>query len=1452
MKLIQKMKCVTIAIIAFFFFYSGEYSFAEDPGKMILMSFYRSDYYTDDVVAKRLEPNVMILLDTSTAMTFSVNGVMPNAGDGRTKNQRAALLEQSTYGHGMRPPRFDGVETKRIVGGVDSSPVTSYSRYGRDLEKENNVIGSSDCYYTSDPAKPFLLTFRNIHLAHRTDWIDSSGTLVAPTSGNLAKSTVVGGAPNASEVKEALESWDAISAYVPINYVKDADGYWIPKGNLKACVPVTIANQHLVPNDSRIYKMKLALWRATGVTNGDILARMNIGVSITYQDFTRGVAVSVATKNTKPGAKPGERDYYGATAVFKHGNAAPYVTGETQDTTLDINGKSTYFAHMSQDTMRGVLVQLYNDQKPGDSMFNALSRSIMYVPFNKFYSMDDLDGSINPTKKLNDFRNYISGYESYQRDGPEHSDLNSAIPYKIKPLKDEFFASSLTLLSTAIYGGRTGDSGNHFPYHQGKIVTDSGQSVGATKEPMIQFAVDAKTNAGSTNTSALFLDPSVNTEDLPTGQAIGSVLDFFSPPPSSSTTGLHGVHFGSNSAGFFPVAGSCQANWLIVFCAGNDAVDGYPPAEAIRRLFNKTLTMRGRKKNGSSWEEKNYSMDSGVRTIVVGFLPEEKDNEEPEIAKIRKDIWEMARAGDPILTPAGVYIDNPKAEPEIASDVEGLVKALNNVLQRIHVDKQGSATVGLPPIIDNITDPDTYVVFGSSYRINNLDQWTGWLGKYILKNNVSTEQWEANRNMISDRLSRELYTFTNNSITPTEKVDAGMLETLANVPTAHSQKFSDWLLTYEYNPQIADSRESVGILGDMANSGITVVGRPKSQSLIDNPVINNRIAVVYVQTNRGVLHAFNYMNGEEIWGFIPPNIFQHKLRSMKIDRSNKWLDGNGYMRIKSIPELTLDGRLIARDVEYQNNTKTILTGYLGNGGNGFYAMDITEMDSSKKPPKFEWAIENARHNEPGPFSVDSYIYRWGLAAQGNESYYDYTDLGRTIVPGVYFTPANGNDNNTIGVLPGGIGYLLGADSQGKAFYFFNPTDGAIIKKIDSSSDSSTGFEAPNTRKLGMGISPIIYHENPQKKAIEFITADSEGNILKCDTDGVSVLDMKLKSIFQLRTLGSSSSYEASGGVIDATQTEDLAVAIPRKMILARSRNNYHWLFGGTSDLYVSMPNYYYHMPDNAPADPNATASAPGDSQGVYKPNSTASAPGDSKAPSNPNYARGLFNEEQFIFGLNTKNILASNELNNPGISSSNSGIRKLPYYADGMPSKYDNYGRPYVYDDRLGIDHGMDDYGWVLRLRPKIGDTDPEYLSTEPYLMNNVLYVATFIPYINKDSDEACSDLGVAKLYALDPSTGSSVILDRPAVMLENVKIAGITGNPSKDRLILSVKELVYEHATNEIFKNFQNPLDISLSNSLYEVNGFGAPNNGNAGDPEIDYEELLPHVQYWSERFKF
>ena len=119
---------------------------------------YEKSMYPPEDSPEGLPPNVLLLLDVGSPMTFTPEGTMPQSGDSNTPAQRVRMLKDCTYGSGARPEAKDGA-----------------SRYGRDLDNGNNRIGDPNCYYTpydgtypengvegaAKPNKPYFLTFRD-------------------------------------------------------------------------------------------------------------------------------------------------------------------------------------------------------------------------------------------------------------------------------------------------------------------------------------------------------------------------------------------------------------------------------------------------------------------------------------------------------------------------------------------------------------------------------------------------------------------------------------------------------------------------------------------------------------------------------------------------------------------------------------------------------------------------------------------------------------------------------------------------------------------------------------------------------------------------------------------------------------------------------------------------------------------------------------------------------------------------------------------------------------------------------------------------------------------------------------------------------------------------------------------------------------------------------------------
>lgn len=595
-----------------------------------------------------------------------------------------------------------------------------------------------------------------------------------------------------------------------------------------------------------------------------------------------------------------------------------------------------------------------------------------------------------------------------------------------------------------------------------------------------------------------------------------------------------------------------------------------------------------------------------------------------------------------------------------------------------------------------------------------------------------------------------------------------------------------WLYTY-------DNDSKIGALGDSAHSGLTVVGKPEAASLLADPQIADRDSVLYIQTNRGFLHGINFASGDEFWGFVPPNILETRLPAMKYNESGLWYGGNGVTSMRSVPMVLLDGMLTAGDVRFSDGSDhTVLLAAMGWGGNGIYAMDVTKQDAANRTPQFLWAVENARYADSETNPIDG-VKRWGLAAgMTNARDYDYHDLGLTIQAAI---PIVSSANEHVTILPGGIGYKvgLGGDTQGKVFYFLDAENGAILKKIDTSS-LPADFDA-NGRPLGMAITPITYITPNNGKTTGFYTVDSEGSVLSCDTSG-SVRDWGLKGIFQLRTYATpkGSSGNATWDAVPA----DLPLVAPRALLSVRSRDTGSaWLFGGTADLM---------LPDS-------------DLGGTRK----------------------LVNEQQFIFGINRGTP------GNPGAPDSArlADLKQWEYISDGI---LPDYGVSFETAAERNRMKATDKMGWALRLRPKMDDPvnprDAEYATTAPYLAGNELYIATFVPRTRSASEnKTCPEVGDGKLYILNPLTGTSRLTNKTHVLLPNIKITGISVR--NGRIYLGIQQQLNPNSWNEAD-------DIDMTEKALLANGtIGVFKLRNAGEPitATNIEPNVPHLHYWRER---
>ena len=120
-------------------------------------------------------------------------------------------------------------------------------------------------------------------------------------------------------------------------------------------------------------------------------------------------------------------------------------------------------------------------------------------------------------------------------------------------------------------------------------------------------------------------------------------------------------------------------------------------------------------------------------------------------------------------------------------------------------------------------------------------------------------------------------------------------------------------------------------LGDIYHSTPVIVGKPLREELDS---FADRPHLVLIGANDGMLHAFDDSDGTELWSYIP-NCLLGKLHNLKDGQHTYCVD--------------LDAK--ATDVEFDSGWRTVLVGGLREGGNHYFALDIT--DTEKPEPLWE-------------------------------------------------------------------------------------------------------------------------------------------------------------------------------------------------------------------------------------------------------------------------------------------------------------------------------------------------------------------------------------------------------------------------------------------------------------------------------------------------------------------
>jgi type IV pilus assembly protein PilY1 len=204
--------------------------------------------------------------------------------------------------------------------------------------------------------------------------------------------------------------------------------------------------------------------------------------------------------------------------------------------------------------------------------------------------------------------------------------------------------------------------------------------------------------------------------------------------------------------------------------------------------------------------------------------------------------------------------------------------------------------------------------------------------------------------------------------------------------------YSDFVSTYH----------SCKVLGDIINSTPVVINDPSYYYNFDGyrswAKSVERDSMVYIGANDGALHAFSLADGEEQWAFVPESL-QEKL-NLGLTEDIYDMCSDEYCH-----QFFVDGSPQAADTYIQLDSesapswKTILVTGLGEGGEAYFALDVTSgnaLDDSSDPSAFMWEFTDddlglaliepsiERVNNSGTDTVWAVFFGSGYAASSSE------------------------------------------------------------------------------------------------------------------------------------------------------------------------------------------------------------------------------------------------------------------------------------------------------------------------------------------------------------------------------------------------------------------------------------------------------------------------------------
>jgi hypothetical protein len=785
--------------------------------------------------------NVLFMVDATASMQFHPKGVMPSVvlrGDiddgspywAQSENEGANWsATKSAYGYSIK----DVVTMMRnATFGIGAMPVSwsgqnlhaARNLYGRDIDITNNYTKRSD-----NIADDLRENRVNYYAPFKDGGI--AGVKAGYASQALGLEVERTGVGNALARRgeayhhelENHERGTSETAYsyndntisgaskFPYALVFKNPEYW-ENGMTSLGIGQTAPQDELVPNDSRLYQTKLALWRL--LEDQDMWANMRFGLASTYLPNTNINAIPTSENHR---GLTYRYDFNGMYKVHPYGttvwsqmtfgnpdgdNPTPtgtysnannttgrvrYVNGTlNQAITGHVRGynamQSQYYpmwSHVTSQPLFSAITGDADEKARAWWIYFSLHRGSLLVPirgYNEVWSK----GSKPEMSQVDRVRQWINGFADLA-----HDRTNQWHYYK----DPEIGVAGIFILPHAIYPDPRPLYAMQRSEYQKQIHTSSfTKDAGGEGDSSLSAAQHTAGHEYSRsiwysnkddNTDYVFhcfpysseLEDSEqrirNFFNAGSGEAAGSILDFFSPPTDKHS---------SLSSVSYPIMSACDPNWVIVITTGQElkTVDAssyqYSAAHAIKNLYDATdkkrkdmprstdsdKPLRGDKIYApyekvsmleridgvpSSTGPKLVDLDEPIRTLVVGIIPDAGDSsltaaERADVEEMYVNLTKMAvagRGGNPDMITN--YNDAKKSSLSafVANDPDSLLNAIRSALTVINDStavQPGSGEMAQSESLDDLDG--TSDIYSYQYRIMNSNQWEATMRRDVV------------------------------------------------------------------------------------------------------------------------------------------------------------------------------------------------------------------------------------------------------------------------------------------------------------------------------------------------------------------------------------------------------------------------------------------------------------------------------------------------------------------------------------------------------------------------------------------------------------------------------------------------------------------------------------------------------------------------------------------------